>query len=76
VPRLFRERSGPIEAATQSRQHLLVEDRRRDALRSGIDDEPDRVRSDVDNANRFAVFQGQGLTSAVETQLRNSPAFL
>ena len=48
----FGKAAGPLEPGAEAGQHLFVEDRRRDPRRPGIDDEPDRVRPDVDDRRR------------------------
>ena len=45
------EPAGGVQAARQAAQHLLVEHRQRCAARALVDDEADRVRADVDDAD-------------------------
>jgi hypothetical protein len=48
------ERAAPVEPLAEPRHHLFVEHDRRNAARARIDDEADRVRSDVDDRDRLA----------------------
>jgi hypothetical protein len=55
--RLFRQAVGLVETGAQAGEDFFVEDRSGDSRRSRVDDEADRVRSDVDDPCRFGVFQ-------------------
>ena len=57
----------------QPGHHLLVEDRRRRPLAARINDEPDRVRADIDYRDRLAVTH---LAAAFEAELRNLASLL
>src|SRR5690606_12110145 len=46
-----------MHAATEPRQHLLVEEDGRRARNAFIDDEANRVRADIDDRNRFPAGQ-------------------
>ena len=52
---LLAEPAGRADLAAQAAQHLLVEDRRGASDRALVDDEPHRVRADVDDAHRLEV---------------------
>ena len=69
--RLFRQIARMIEAGAKPGQHLLVEDRRWDPRRPGVNDEPDRIRPDVDDRRRFGTGQ---LSSPLEAQLGHPAA--
>jgi len=46
-----------IGSGAKAREHLLVEDRGRNPRRPCIDDEPDRVRPDVDDRYGLGCLQ-------------------
>ena len=58
-PRLAGKPARPLEAGAEAREHFLVEDRRRDSCRPGIDDQPHGVRPDVDNRDGLGGDQPQ-----------------
>ena len=58
-PALFGKLAVTLDPGAEPREHLLVEDRRRDPRRSGIDDEADRVGSDVDDRLWLGMRQNQ-----------------
>ena len=59
--RVGRELAGRGERAAEAAQHLLVEQRRRRPAGILVDDEPDRVRADIDDRNGGSiVFQDHG----------------
>ena len=75
-PRALGEAAGLVEAFAEPRQHFFVEDRDGDAFRAGIDDQSNGVRPDVDDGYGFGSRHSSTLSSAVKTQLGNSPALL
>ena len=44
-------RTTGVETATETAYHLFVEDRQRCPLGAVIDDEPDRIRADIDHGD-------------------------
>jgi hypothetical protein len=49
--------SSLVETGAEAGEHFFVEDRRGDARRPGIDDEPNRVRPDIDDRDRLGRLQ-------------------
>ncbi len=68
-PCILGQRPRPGQAGAEPGQHLFVEDRRRDPRRTGIDDEPDRVRPDVDDGRGFAFRQANVLGGSAAWEL-------
>ncbi len=58
--RLISQPAGACEGFSQAAHRLFVEDRRQRPRQPLIDDKTDRIRADVDNRYRLAVWQATG----------------
>ena len=57
VDGVLRQQAGGLHLAAETGQHLFVENRRRRARQTFVDDEADRVRADVDDGDRRPMIE-------------------
>ena len=57
VDSVRRQQTGRLHLAAEAGQHFFIEDRRRGARQPFIDDEADRVRTDIDDRDRRPVIE-------------------